>query len=258
MIDDLKILIHDYFDWLKNRTHLIKNEDSDYIAIATPFTGIFNDGIEIYCKRQNGNWLLSDGGDTLTLLEESGVNLTKSKKRYEILDNILKNYGLHFENHEITVTATKDNFNQKKHNLLQALLELHELEHLSEQNVKSYFKEDVDNYFRENRILAAKDIKLTGYNGLDYHFDFQIPKFDKEFVVKTTGSLKKNTISTFVHAWTNVKQLREKNTRKTLDAAVIINDMEKQVKKELMEALQIEGVKPLLWSKKEEILETLI
>ena len=257
MNTELKILIDDYYQWLRSQTHLIGDEETGWTAISTPYTGIFNDGIEIYCRRSNGSWTLTDGGDSLKLLEQIGVNISRSKKRKRILQRIVNNYGINLNDDELSVEATDKNFIQKKHYLLQALLEVHELEQLAEHTVKSLFKEDVEAYLDEQNILYTKDVKFTGFNGLDYHFDFQVPKRNKEYVLKAANSLQKNTISSFVYSWQNVKKLREKNISKSFDAALILNDVEHEPKSDLLEALQVEKVEIYYWSDKERLKEVL-
>lgn len=258
MNTELKVLIDDYYKWLRTQTHLIDEKETGWTAISTPYTGIFNDGIEIYCRKQNGNWILTDGGDSLKLLEEVGVSVSRSKKRKRILQRIINNYGVNLDDDELTVEATNNNFIQKKHYLLQALLEVHELEQLAEHTVKSLFKEDVEAYLNENEILYTKDVKFTGFNGLDYHFDFQVPKREKEYVLKAANSLQKNTISSFVYSWQNVKKLRERNISKPFDAALILNDVEHEPKIDLLEALKVEDVEIYYWSGKERLKEVLV
>src|SRR5690625_7944179 len=107
-----------------SQIHLIEEEETVWTAISITYTGIFNDGIEIYCRKEKGNWILTDGGDSLKLLEEVGVSISRSKKRKRILQGIINNYGINLDTEELTVEATSNNFIQKKHYLLQALLEV--------------------------------------------------------------------------------------------------------------------------------------
>lgn len=257
MSTELSHLMDEYYKWLRSRTHLIDDDQTGWTAISTPYAGIFNDGIEIYCKKNNGKWLLSDGGEALKLLEQVGLQISRSPKRKELVQHIVNNYGIVWERDELFVEATNKNFIQKKHYLLQALLEIHELEQLSERTVKSLFKEDVETYLKEEKILYTKDVKFTGYNGLDEHFDFQIPKFEKEYVLKAADSLRKNTISSFVYSWRNVKQVREKHTDKSFEAALVLNDVEHEPKSDLVEALQLEGVQVHYWSDKDKFVQSL-
>src|SRR5690625_3493811 len=115
MNTELKILIDDYYRWLRSQTHLIEEEETGWTAISTPYTGIFKEGIEIYCRKEKGNWILTDGGDSLKLLEEVGVSISRSKKRKRILQGIINNYGINLDTEELTVEATSNNFIQKKH-----------------------------------------------------------------------------------------------------------------------------------------------
>lgn len=257
MNTELSHLIDQYYKWLRSQTHLIDDDQTGWSAISTPYAGIFNDGIEIYCKKKNGKWLLSDGGESLKLLEEVGLQISRSAKRKDLVQHILNNYGILWEKDELFVEATEKNFIQKKHYLLQALLEIHELEQLSERTVKSLFKEDVEAYLHDEKVLFTKDVKFTGYNGLDYHFDFQVPKYEKEYVLKAADSLRKNTISSFVFSWRNVKKVREKHIDKPFEAALVINDVEHEPKAELIEALQLEGVEVHYWTDKKEFAESL-
>ena len=250
-MNELSKILDDYYNWLRSKTHIIEDERTDWTAISTPFTGIFNDGIEIYCRRNNGKWILSDGGETLNLLEESGVQINRSPKRKNFVDSIVKNYGVSENNGEFLVEANRENFSQKKHYFLQAILELHDLEYLSEKTIRSLFKEDVENYLNERKIIHTRDVKFTGYNGLDYHFDFHFPKFDKEIVLKATEQLRQSTISSFVYSWQNVKKQREEHNNKSFEATILVNDHSYEPKSDLVEALTIEGVKTYRWSRKE-------
>lgn len=249
-MNELSKIVDEYYTWLRAKTHVINDELTQWTAISTPFNGIFNDRIEVYCKKENGKWILTDGGETLNLLEEVGVQINRSTKRKSIVDSIIKNYGIGERSGEFFTEANKDNFSQKKHNLVQALLELHELEYLSEKTVRSLFKEDVERHLNEKRIIHTRDIKFAGYNGLDYHFDFHFPKFNSEIVLKASDQLNKSTVSSFVYSWQNVKKLREEHNKKESQAAILINDVNNKPKPDLIEALSIEGVKTFNWSNK--------
>lgn len=251
MMNDLSRIIDDYYHWLSAKTHLIEDEKTGWTAISTPFTGIFNDGIEIYCKRQNGKWILSDAGETTNSLEESGISIGRSPKRKQFVERIVKNYGVVEKEGEFYVEASRENFSQKKHYLLQAILELHDLEYLSTKAVRSFFKENVENDLIKRRVIHTKDVKFTGYNGLDYHFDFHFPAFDKEIVLKATEQIRQGTISAFVYSWQNVKKIREEKNKKSFEATILVNDFSHEPKSDLMDALTMEGIMTHRWSKKE-------
>ena len=87
-------LINDYYRFLKQKTVITEAQLSDWVEISTPFTDVFNDTIDIYVKKQNEKIILSDDGKTIRNLELSGIEISRSQNRKDILDKILLNYGI--------------------------------------------------------------------------------------------------------------------------------------------------------------------
>lgn len=75
--------IKEYYNWLHEKTIVTKDENTGWSAISTPYSGLFNDTIEIYAKLENGRLILSDDGVTLANLELAGAPLLRSQKRKE-------------------------------------------------------------------------------------------------------------------------------------------------------------------------------
>lgn len=246
----LDTMIDDYYKWLRERT-IIESGHSDWYCIDTPFMGAFNDSIEIYALKNNGSIILSDNSETLNNLELQGVNIQGSKKRREILDNILLSYGLSQKDKELVIEANERNFPQKKHNFLTAILEINDLAVLSKHNVSSIFKEDVRAYLNELEITYTPEFISKGSTGLEFTFDFQIAKREKEIVLKSFNSINKSTLSTFLFSWEDIKPVREKITQKEVNAIAVINDFDKEIRPEYLEALKAKNADFILWSNRE-------
>lgn len=146
-------LIDKYYDFLKGRTAIISETGSNWAIISTPFIGLFNDTLEIYAKNENGKILMSDDGVTLKNLELVGASLSRSPKRKDVLERILLTYGIQFNNNELFVEATEQNFPQKKHNLISAISEINDLYMLAKHTVATVFKEDVQHFLDEQEIV---------------------------------------------------------------------------------------------------------
>lgn len=246
----LDTMIDDYYKWLRERT-IVEAGNSDWYCIDTPFTGAFNDSIEVYALRNNGKILLSDNSETLNNLDLQGVNIQGSKKRREILDNILLSYGLHQKDKELCIEADERNFPQKKHNFINAILEINDLSVLSKHNVSSIFKEDVREYLDGLDIPYTPEFISKGSTGLEFTFDFQIAKRDKEIVLKSFNSINKSTLSTFLFSWDDIKPVREKLTKKEVKAIAVINDVDKEIRPEYLEALKSKNADFIIWSERE-------
>ncbi|TCP68616.1 uncharacterized protein DUF1829 [Heliophilum fasciatum] len=241
--------INEYYKFLKAQTRIMQG--TGWIIISTPFLGLFNDAIEIYCKENNGIIILSDDGKTLNDLEMMGVSSSRSQKRKEVIDKILLNYGVSIDNNgELITQSTLKDFPQKKHNLLSAIMEISDMYMLARQNVFSVFKEDVRGFLDEQDIIYTPQFISKGSTGLEFTFDFQIARKEKEIVINTFNSINKTNLSKFLFSWDDIKETRQRITQKTLYSLAIINDEEKEIKTEYLDALAAKNSDYILWSKR--------
>ncbi len=243
--------VDDYYKWLREKTFIQQDSTSDWFLINTPFIGAFNDSIEIYARKNGDQLTLSDNGETMNNLELQGLNIQGSKKRKDLLDSILLSYGLTYVNNEIIVETNLENFSQSKHNFLQAIIEINDLYVLSKNNVASIFKEDVRSYLDSQDIIYTPDFISKGATGLEFNFDFQIAQKSKEIVIKSFNIVNKQNLSTFLFSWEDIKPVREKSTKKDVRAIAVINDSEKVVKNEFLDALKAKNADYILWSERE-------
>ena len=174
-------------------------------------------------------------------------------KRESILRTALNGFGVKINgNDELYVDATSQNIGQKKHYLLQAILAVNDMFNLAQETVYSLFKEDVELYFKSNGIIFSKDIKLTGKSGFDHNIDFLIPasQTKPERLIKAINTAKKDSVLSSIMAFNDISQTRETPTKNF----VVYNDIEKEVAKDVISALDNYGVKHIPWSKKEQSL----
>lgn len=121
MIDEIQTLLDQYMVWLKDKTAL--RQVKDWIEITTPYLDRHNDYLQIYAKRENGGFLLTDDSYTIKDLRISGCEL-ESKKRKDFLTLTLNGFGVKTDGDALVVHASADNFAMRKHNLIQAMLAL--------------------------------------------------------------------------------------------------------------------------------------
>ncbi|UAM96839.1 DUF1828 domain-containing protein [Polaribacter litorisediminis] len=243
--------VDDYYNWLREKTFIQKDSNTDWFLINTPFVGAFNDTIEIYAQKKGNHLRLSDNGETMSNLELQGLYIQGSKRRRAILDTILLNYGVRAESDELTIEANIENFSQTKHNFLSAIIEINDLYVLSKHNIASIFKEDVRTYLDSHDIIYTPDFISKGATGLEFNFDFQIAKRNKEIVIKSFNTVNKSNLSTFLFSWDDIKPVREKITKKDVNAIAIINNIDKEVRTEFLDALKAKNADYILWSERE-------
>ena len=242
--------IKDYYNWLNEKTFVTTDEQSGWNIISTPFFGLYNDSIEIYVKLENGKIILSDDGLTLHNLELSGCNVLRSPKRKEWLDMVLLNYGIKLENNELQTIGNEKDFSQKKHNLICAISEISDIAITAKHTVSSIFKEDVKTYLDEQNIIYTPQFLAKGSTGIEFEFDFQIAGKNKELVIKSFNSLNKMNVPNFLFGWDDIKPAREKISGKELKGLAIINNIEKDINPEFLEALNSKGAACILWDQR--------
>ena len=113
-----KNLINDYIEWLRQNINI--KEINGMYEITTPFLDRHNDHLQIYVKKSDGGLILTDNGQTITNHRLSGFEFTPEKR--QILNSNLKSFGIQLIDEELVAKTTPEDFPQKKHNLIQAIL----------------------------------------------------------------------------------------------------------------------------------------
>lgn len=248
MIEDIQRMIDGYLAWLKDKTSL--REVGDWVEITTPSLDRHNDLIQIYVKRENGHFILSDDGYTLQDLELSGCKLD-SPKRQDLLKMTLNGFGVQRREDALEIRATEENFPLKKHSLLQAMLGVNDLFYLAAPHVSSLFYEDVVAWMNENDIRYVENAKFTGKTGYDHLFEFVIPRSKKnpERFLRAINRPDKGSAMEMVFAWLDTRETRPPESR----AYALLNDTERPVRSDVMDAFENYDVKPVRWGERESI-----
>jgi len=231
------------------------SEESGVYEITTPFLDRHNDHLQIYLRPENGHFVLTDGGYILADLEMSGVDINTPKRR-QILDTILKGFGVRREGDELRVEAHQEDLPRKKHALLQAMLAVNDMFVMGQEQVLSLFLEDVEAYLRAHNVRFVARIKLTGRSGFDHHFDFAIPASDKrpERLLRAINTPSRDNIEVLCFAWSDTREVRTPDAQ----ALALLNDTDRQIGSDALQALKAYQITPVPWSGREKYVEELV
>jgi len=253
MIDDIEKRLEEYLKWLRDKT-AVKQIDAEWVEITTPFLDRHNDYLQIYAKRQNGTYILTDDGYIVDDLEQSGCKLDTSK-RQSILRMTLNNLGVQFKEGRLEVQASPQDFGRRKHDLVQAMLAVNDMFSLASPTVESLFYEDVQNWLDYNEVRYTPQIRLTGQSGYDHRFDFVIPKSRShpERIVQTINRPSRDASESLAFAWYDTRDARPSDSW----VYAILNDQEHSISSGVVSALSSYNVKSVLWSERERVVEEL-
>ena len=246
--------VDNYLNWLRNNTFEKKiNENTSRLTF--PFLDNNNTTTELYIVKDNDKFVITDDGFTFSELEILNFEFN-SPRRQKIINSILNNHGVSIDkNNSLFVEASKETLAFKKHLLIQCMLKINDLTHLSKSNVKTLFNEDVEKFMFENDVRYMKDIALVGKSKLQSNYDFAIGKRKSapERVIKLINSIDSTQIKSIIFSWEDIKESREPDSK----LITIINDLNKKVNDDNINAFKEYNIDTILWSKKEENLHKL-
>jgi len=252
-VEEVSSLLHEYREWLKERTSL-KRIDSSWIQVNTPFLDRHNDYIQIYIRKQEGTFILSDGGETIQDLEISGCSLD-TPKRKQLMRMALNGFGADLKHNQIVVKASSENFASRKHALVQAILAINDLFYTASSVVESLFKEDVAQWLEQYNIRYLPDVQFVGQSGYTHNFDFAIPRSKRapERLLKAINIPNKDIAQSFIFAWLDTRSTRPEDAK----AFAVLNDRKRDAPPTIIDAFGNYDIQPILWSYREEKREEL-
>ncbi|HWO88945.1 MAG TPA: DUF1829 domain-containing protein [Gemmatimonadales bacterium] len=254
MIQEIQQLLDEYVAWLRDKTTLRQVGDQ-WVEITTPYLDRHNDYIQIYAKKTNGGFTLTDDGGTIGDLEQSGCRL-ESPKRQDLLKLTLNGFGVQMRDKALEVHASPDNFALRKHSLVQAILAVNDMFYLAVPMVASLFYEDVVAWLEQNEVRYTPKVKFTGKSGYDHLFDFVIPKSRKqpERILQAINRPNRDTAQAVAFSWIDTKEVRPPDSK----AYALLNDSEQPVGAAVLDALRSYDVRPVPWSQRERVREELM
>lgn len=251
-------LIDSYLEWLRHGLSVEALEDA--CELTTPFLDRHNDHLQIYAMRRNGNIALSDDGYILSDLRTSGLELN-TPKRKAVLDATLRGFGVRIENKQLVIEATPRNLGQKVHSLIQAMLAVNDMFSMAQARVATFFWEDVKEFLDEHDVRYSPHVKIAGKSGFDHAIDFLIPRsrLRPERIVQAINAPNRNSITSYLFTLEDTREARDEelNRNHGSEAYAVLNDRDREISGETVEALQAYEVKPILWSRREDFVRDL-
>ena len=253
MIDEIRNLLDDYAQWVRDKS-VLRKVDEQYVEITTPYLDRHNDYTQIYVRKDNGAFVLTDGGDTIQDLRASGCDLETSKRK-ELLAAALNGFGVRREGDALIVKATPQDFSLRKHNLIQSILAVNDLFYLAVPFVASLFLEDVTAWLELHDIRFTPNVKFTGRSGYDHTFDFVVPASRRapERLIRAINRPNRDLAETMAFAWIDTKEVRPAASK----FYAFLNDENRPPAIPIVDALQNYDIVPVLWSRRDDIRQEL-
>lgn len=240
---DIQSLINDYTNWLKSE--ITFSQIGEYYEITTPFLDPSNDYLQIYVKQEGKEIHFSDDSNTIRNLELNGVNL--SPKRKKQLRAIANQFGVSLVGNELTAKSSINEFPQRKHMFVQAMLRISDMYMTSQSRVTSFFLDDVTAFFAEKEIYATENVSFFGKSGYAHVYDFlfQRSHTKPERLCNLVNNPNKTNMNSVLFSWLDTKE-----TRKTDSQFILIINDDNKVTQDALEAAANYDVPVIKWSER--------
>jgi len=248
-----KVLVDAYIEWLKSKITIADIEG--YKEITTPFLDRHNDHIQIYIKQKGDKLILSDDAYIIGDLVSAGCDVS-SPRRKAVLTTILNGFGVILTTRNaLMIEATLNDFAQKKHSLLQAMISVNDMFMMSSSRVMSLFLEDVEKYLDIHDVRYTPSVQFVGKSGFSHRFDFVIPasKTEPERLLRAINNPTRDNATGVLFAWNDTRQVRKRES----SMFVMLNDLERRISADIVRAFTQYDVEVIQWSKRQEYLKRL-
>lgn len=253
MTPECEQLVASYLEWLRGRITVA--DINGVCEITTPFLDRHNDLLQIYVEPSNGNLRLTDDGYILGDLESSGFTIDTNKRR-DMLRLVLNGFGVEERDGELLVETSIEKFPQKKHALVQAMLAVNDMFMTARPHVATLFLQDVELFLEAHEVRFSPSVEFTGKTGFVHKFDFLIPRSRgaPERLLRAINRPSRDTATSLLFSWTDTKEVRPKESQ----FYVMLNDTEKPLAADILEAFKHYQVEPVAWSAREQFAPELV
>lgn len=208
------------------------SEFKNFIKISTPFLYADGDIISIFYKEIDQGFVLTDFGETLSILESSSPSGTISTRQEEIIQQICTNYNLKLNGEMIIGKFDKnEKLANKLINFSQSIVEISSLYVLNRGKNFRNIIDVVEDYIKELEIEYQRTQKYVGYMKREWHPHFFTVYQGNCTLTHILNAEKrgetKGIISTVNTQWQDLEAYRTENNFKFVSLIIDINDKNK-------------------------------
>jgi hypothetical protein len=171
------------------------------------------------------------------------------------LETVLRGHGIHVEGNQLLVEASPRNLGQRLHALIQAMLAVNDMFVMAQPRVATFFWEDVREFLETHEVRYSPRVKLAGRTGYDHAIDFLIPRSARapERIVQAINAPNRNMIKNYLFVLGDTRDARGTES----EAYAFLNDRDREISGDVIEALEAYEVVPARWSRREEFAQRL-
>jgi len=191
-----------------------------FIRIRTPYLYPDGDVIDLFLKEKDGQYVLTDLGETLRWLHMQTRSPKRSEKQETLIQDTLLTHGIERSRGMLILRIQKEeNLASAITRLSQAAFRISDIWFTFKTRAFKPIIEDIVELLKETQIPFEQDKKITGSSGRSRKLDFytQHPRHNSLINVLSIGSktVANNRVDNVFSAWSDLSYLKqsESNSR---------------------------------------------
>lgn len=246
--------ISSFLEWLSSDLAALDLDGA--CEVTTPFLDRHNDHIQIYIREQNGSFVLSDEGNTVSDMLASGVDF-QQQSRQELLKFVLDGYNVSLTDDELKLDATDANIGQRMNFLIQAIIGVNNTfsiptQFQSRDKREDQFKLDAIDFLTSRGFSHNSGTRVIGKTGYTHSMETITQRSNGNAATthyfKSFNTPSKPSISKFLFDVQDIVGRKGSNGK----SVAFLNDQEKPVRDDDIAALIEYDVIPACWTQREE------
>ncbi|MCU0082523.1 DUF1828 domain-containing protein [Streptococcus danieliae] len=243
-----------YLDFI-NTTAAFNEISESHIEVITPFVDSFGEAIGFSVKSDGKLFTVTDESYTIWNLSINGINVTKSGRRKELFNSLLRYNGFDFNSGAIERNTSRTNLGQTIHDMTQLLVNVYDFVQSSPANVRSQFLDDVKNYFMDNeKYTVFPAFSIAGKSRLEHKFNFVFMSKGKSKIARVHNNITKQQVDTILASWLDTSEFRQREYGDKEELYIIVSDEGfKNLKEDHLVALHQYGIEVLNFADKKQL-----
>lgn len=252
---DIESVKKSYINWIQENT-MFTEVLNEAIEVSSPFFDVLNENIKIYIEPNSDKYKITDDGYTMWNLESMGMSFRKGYTREKVLIDTINRSSVNLDStsKEFYIYSNMKDLGKTVHIMLQTIISITDMIRFNTNKIKDIFSEEVSYYFKNNSEIfdPFPDVEIQGKSKLIYRFDYLMSLRNKEKkLVRLINNLNKTQVESTLISWQDTHdQRKSKYKDEKLSMVALINDKDKELSREYLDALYEYNIEPVGFSDK--------
>jgi hypothetical protein len=177
------------------------------LRVVTPYPYPDNDLIELFVEELSDSTVrVTDLGETMRHLYASGMDISASRKRREMVETILEGSSVNFDRGQLAKEGPASRVGDLMFDVIVAARGVSDLVLTLRSYEPATFKEEFGGLLEKQHIAYESNVRIEGVTGKKYTIDFRLPKTNRYLLILSPSQPNgmQTTINRVFRVWADI------------------------------------------------------